>query len=291
MTIRSLLTTTLVIALACPVARAAEPDPLAALERATTPFLQLPNPGLDGYQAEVEMSGNAMLGFVQIAKAQSLESPRFVERMDASGKLGLTVANEGYPQDVVGEIERQLLPFQLFFTTTREANAKELQSLRRQAQAEMAEVELDGAPCVRVDLTPTGEALMIQARMLPGGGRRVSRTTRTSFWIEKARGAVRRLVSVSESRDESADGAPTGELLRREMRYDVDWDEVEGRVVPLRIVQAIDGFDTFEQRLSYRVEEQHVVFDRRETDYFQRERLGLRATALAEYKSYQFGSH
>ncbi len=267
----------------------AQIDPFVALGRAASPFIQIANHGMEGYEAQVDFGGNALLGFVQMAKTRSLEPPRFVERMGSDGRFSMTVANESYPQEVIREIEIQLLPFQLFFTTTREANRQELMKLRGRAQAEMVETELSGSACVRIDLVPKGGELMAQARLLPNGERRVSRTTRTSYWIDTSLGAVRRIVSRSESRNETSDGTPTGSSETKEMTYDIDYERFADRVVPVRIVQSIDGFDTFEQRISYRLEEDNVVFDRRDTDYFQADRLGLRATARASYESYAFG--
>lgn len=267
----------------------AQIDPLAALERSVSPFIQVDNPGMEGYEAQVDFSGSALLGLLQMTKTRSLEPPRFVERMDSGGRFTMSAANESYPEDVIREVEIQLLPFQLFFTTTRDANRKELLKLRGRAEAEMVETELFGSACVRIDLAPKSGELMTQARMLPNGDRRVSRTTMTSYWIDTSLGAIRRIVSRSESQNETSDGTPTGASETKEMTYDVDYERFAGRVVPVRIVQSIDGYDTFEQRISYRLEEDHAVFDRRDTDYFQADRLGLRATARASYESYVFG--
>lgn len=267
-----------------------EIDPFAALGRATTPFLQIPNPGLDSYEAEVELSGTALINLLALTRSRSLPHPEFVERMKADGTMRLTVSNPGYPADVVQEIEMQLLPFQLFFTTTREENIQVLRDLHGRSKAEASDVELNGVPTLKVVVTPTGDALQAQGRELPGGGRRIARTIATTYWIDKSNGTVTRIESVSENRDETADGVPQGEPERHERWFEVSYENFAGRWVPVRVVQVLDRVDSFEERFSYRQEGEFVVLDRREADYFQSTALGVRATAVAQYKSYHFGA-
>lgn len=268
----------------------AQIDPYAALDRAISPFIQLPNPGLVSYEADVEFSGTGLMDILRLTKSQSLEQPRFVEKMGADGTLALTIANQSYPVDVVQNLEMQLLPFQLFFTTTREANRQELLELRGRSEAVTSDVELGGAQCLLVELKPTGEALQIQGRQLPGDMQRISRTKRAAYWIDKGNGTIRRIESNSESTDQTADGTPQGEILHRELWYEIDYEEVGKRWVPTRILQVVDRIDAFEQLISYRLEGEYVVFDRRTTHYFQADLLGMRATAIAEYQDYRFGS-
>jgi hypothetical protein len=271
-------------------ALAAEIDPYAALGRATTPFLQIPNPGLDSYEADVELSGTALLDLLALARRRSLPHPEFVERMKADGTMHLTPSNPGYPADVVQEIEMQLLPFQLFFTTTQAENMQVLRDLRSRSQAEATDVELNGVPTLKVVVTPTGEALQAQGRELPNGDRRISRTVRTSYWIDKSNGTVLRIESASENRDETADGVSKGEAERHERWFEFEYENVAGRWVPVRAVQVIDRVDAFEERFSYRQEGEFVVLDHREVDYFQPTALGVRGTAKAVYRSYRFGA-
>lgn len=265
-------------------------DPYGILAAQKSPFLQLDNESALNYEVPVEVSGNKLLWILSVTKQLHLETPRFVERVSESGDFTLGPANPAYPDNVVADLTNELMPFQMFFTNTREAHVAEVARLRSRTTATLTTEEVGGQMAYRIEILPKGDAIQTEGYVFPDGGRQIHRTIRSVYRIATDTGAMKSVTSSLQVQDENADGTPRGAPKDLTVKYRADYATVQTRVVPTRIVFARDEVDEFEQRIRYRVEDgSTVVFEQREVDYFLRDKRGLRATLTVDYGPYQFG--
>jgi len=258
-------------------------DGFDLLAGAASPYRTLSNPTLAHYTVPVALGGLKSFELKQLARDQQLEDPRFEEMADAGGVFRLVAVNPDYSRDLRDEISTQLLPFQLFFTVTSDERDAELKGLRLRATATV--VDDDGLSRVTI-LPAASEVLRGGVQSLASGGRRLTRTLGTTYWVDVDNGTINRILNQSAFQDIAPDGTPAGEGATMTDDLRVQWDHVGGRAVPVRMVQNYDGVDLWEQRIRYREIGENVLFDARELDYFTGPK-GLRSTAVAEYGEYR----
>jgi len=214
----------------------------------------------------VELSGPIADEMRRMLDKMDLTPPRFAEIMGRDRDLSLFIANDDYPLETRDLISGILNPTDmidiLLSSLLKYRNAEKFARIKDETTARLLREQGPGGPAFLVALAPRGQRF---AYTYEDAGAAVHETwlTELSLLLDSAslrvhRIALRRCARSVTAAQEERPGIDTAAMV-----YTIDYDSINGAVVPVRLALSVNGSAAVTVDATYRTERGYTVFDRR----------------------------